>query len=114
MFNQLIILTEAGAEIGFGHFTRCCAIYKAATEKKINCKLFVFENKVNLNDSNLNSNNWLHDLSVVLNESKNSLVLIDSYLAQNIHYKTLKEHLRTMDNYFVFYLRLIFLESQEI
>ena len=32
---KYVVLTEVGKEVGFGHFTRCEAIYKAIKEKNM-------------------------------------------------------------------------------
>ncbi|MCU7494836.1 MAG: UDP-2,4-diacetamido-2,4,6-trideoxy-beta-L-altropyranose hydrolase [Ignavibacteria bacterium] len=82
---NVIILTEGFNNTGFGHLTRCTAIYQAFEANGIIPKLIVNGDKNaesilgNLNFAILN---WLHNTSLLFDHlNKQSIVVIDSYLA---------------------------------
>ena len=68
--NKLLILTEAGQGIGYGHFTRCSAILELAIEKNLDCKMivdWVGENTINELGINLP---WVENLEKIISLSK--------------------------------------------
>ena len=81
---KIIILTEAGRESGFGHFTRCLALTQAFKEKGIQVELLVDgdESFRTLHDAaEVKTTHWRQngDLDELLSGAR--VVIIDSYLA---------------------------------
>ena len=88
---KVIILTEGGKNIGFGHITRCSALYQAFEEKGI-----IPEFIVNGDDSILDLLsdkrhqifNWIEKKEYLFDYIKNAdIVIIDSYLAEKDIYE---------------------------
>ncbi len=83
MKSNIYIFTEAGDAIGFGHLTRCLALYEKINSKSINVKIIIngenFEK--NLFNIDYEKKDWrdIEYLSKTLN--KNDYAIIDSYLA---------------------------------
>lgn len=78
---NVVILTEGGKDIGFGHVTRCSSIYQAFEQFHIVPKFIINGDdsvKSILPNFNVDIINWLEDLSVI---SKADIVIADSYLA---------------------------------
>lgn len=78
---NVVILTEGGNDIGFGHITRCNSIYQAFEQFDISPRFIVNGDesvKSIITDVNFEIINWLEDLSVITNAD---IVIIDSYIA---------------------------------
>ena len=78
---NVIILTEGGKDIGFGHVARCSSIYQAFEQFNIVPRFIINGDdsvKSILPDFNVDIIKWVEDLSVI---SKADIVIVDSYLA---------------------------------
>lgn len=78
---NVVILTEGGKNIGFGHVARCSSIYQAFEQFNISPKLIINgDDSVNsiLPNIEVDIKNWIDDLSVI---SEADIVIVDSYLA---------------------------------
>jgi len=88
---KVLILTEAGKDIGFGHLTRCIALCQAIEEGN-NLELIINANEDILDfvkGKKYRVLNWLKDKKKVEELVRNSeFVIIDSYLAEkSLYYK---------------------------
>ena len=92
---KVFILTEGGINVGFGHVTRCIALYQAIEDKGHSPELVI-----NADDSILdfveNSNcqlfNWVVEQGKIICLIKDAdFVIIDSYLAQKPLYDKISE-----------------------
>jgi spore coat polysaccharide biosynthesis predicted glycosyltransferase SpsG len=88
---NIIILTEAGKTIGFGHYTRCSSLYQALTKAGNQVRFVVYENEYAINDPNLQSLNWLKSIKALYSVSTNEIAIVDSYLADENTYIQLAE-----------------------
>lgn len=77
--KNFLILTEAGNKIGFGHLTRCQALYNQFKKKSHNVDLFVNLNDVVIENSVFDIVDWL-DLQPSFFIDKYSVLIIDSYI----------------------------------
>jgi spore coat polysaccharide biosynthesis predicted glycosyltransferase SpsG len=83
--SKSIILTEAGKNIGFGHLTRCIALYQAFEQNGNNPELIINGDKSILGfvkDKKYQIMNWIKredKITEIANVS--DIVVIDSYLA---------------------------------
>jgi spore coat polysaccharide biosynthesis predicted glycosyltransferase SpsG len=77
--KNFLILTEAGNKIGFGHLTRCQALYKQLKKKSYNVDFFVSLNDVIIENSFFDIVDWL-DLQPFFFIDKYSVLIIDSYI----------------------------------
>ncbi len=78
---NVVILTEGGRDIGFGHVARCSSIYQAFEQFGIYPRFIINGDdsvKSILPDIDVDINNWIDDLSII---SKSDIVIVDSYLA---------------------------------
>lgn len=78
---NVVILTEGGKDIGFGHVARCSSLYQAFEQFDISPKLIINGDdsvKSILPNIDVDIINWLDDLSLISNAD---IVIIDSYLA---------------------------------
>ena len=78
---NVVILTEGGKNIGFGHVARCSSIYQAFEQFNISPKLIINGDdsvKSILPNIDVDIKNWIEDLSVI---SEVDIVIVDSYLA---------------------------------
>lgn len=89
--NNVTILTEAGKTIGFGHYTRCLALYHALTKAGNQVRFIVYENEYVINDPNIESLNWLNSIDSLTSISINEIAIVDSYLADESIYSLLSE-----------------------
>jgi spore coat polysaccharide biosynthesis predicted glycosyltransferase SpsG len=92
--NNVTILTEAGKNIGFGHYTRCSSIYQVLKKQQVDVRFIVFENEYLLGDTSIESQNWLAAINDIQARSENEIVLVDSYLADAHAYEVLKKSFR--------------------
>jgi len=92
---KLTILTEAGKNIGLGHYTRCSAL-RDYLIKSTNVNMIVYCNEIYLHDKNITTFNWLEHLNNIPNSNYNDCVLVDSYLAKTECYTQLKLYFKTV------------------
>ena len=88
---KIVVLTEGGKNIGFGHITRCLAICQAFEYRGINPEFVI--NGDDIVDTLLRGRkyrvfNWLKDKNKLFQIIKgSSIVIVDSYLADERFYK---------------------------
>lgn len=87
--SKILILTEAGKDIGLGHYTRCSALYDAIEAEGDQAYMMVFLNDFCLEDERLIGKNWLQDLQQILAYGDCETVIVDSYLAQENVYSNI-------------------------
>src|SRR4030042_1157721 len=97
---RVFILTEGGLHIGFGHVTRCLAIYDAFREKKIDPLLAVNgdETVAHLMNGTIGKicTNWVYEPEALLDYMRNAdIAVVDSYLADQEFYRRISETVRT-------------------
>ena len=92
---EVLILTEGGEKIGFGHITRCIALYEAFEEKDINPKLLINgDNSILyfLRYKNYQRFDWIKNKEKLFqNIAKSDFIVIDSYLAEKSIYDKISE-----------------------
>jgi UDP-2,4-diacetamido-2,4,6-trideoxy-beta-L-altropyranose hydrolase len=93
---KLTILTESGKDIGFGHYTRCTALFLCLIKHGFNVRFYVYEKEYYNNDSFIISFDWLNKNDQIFPRSKDEKVLIDSYLADINIFLKLKEKFETL------------------
>lgn len=87
---KVLILSEGGSDIGFGHITRCISLYQAFKEKGASPEFVVNGDttiKDLLKDKNYRIFNWLEEkdkLFEIIEEA--DIVTMDSYLAKKFLY----------------------------
>lgn len=90
---KALILTEGGSKLGFGHITRCLALYQGFVEKGITPKLIINSDisiKYLLRDENYRIFNWLKEKRKLFELTGNTdVVIIDSYLADKSLYDSI-------------------------
>jgi len=95
---KVFILTEGGKNIGFGHITRCTALYQAFEEKGIIPKFIVNGDESVLDllkDLNYRLLNWIDKKEELFDLVKGvDVAIIDSYLADKDIYKTISEYVK--------------------
>ena len=75
--DDVVVITEAGGDVGLGHLTRCMAISDSAKGS-----LLIHKKGVYLNDAKTHEEPWIDRKQVVLDIfGGNISLLIDSYLA---------------------------------
>ena len=95
---KVIILTEGGQDIGFGHVTRCLSLYQAFEARRYEPEFIIAGDdsvKDILPDKKFRILNWRHqreELMRALQETE--VVLVDSYLAGFDVYKMISEAVR--------------------
>lgn len=94
---KVLILTEGGKDIGFGHLTRCISLYQAFDEKGITAELIVNGDGYIvdfLKDKNYEIFNWFEQKDRIFNNLNSAnIVVIDSYLAARSLYDKISEAL---------------------
>jgi len=101
MVGDVLILTEAGQKIGFGHYSRCSALSKALLLEGMIVQMMIYLNHADLEDVNVIETNWLADIESILTNNKFSTVIVDSYLADiNLYIKLQKyfKHVVAIDD----------------
>jgi len=92
---KVVILTEGGGEIGFGHITRCIALCEAFEEKDINPILLVNGDNSILDFikyKNFQRFDWIKNKEKIFqNIAKSDFIVIDSYLAEKSIYDKISE-----------------------
>lgn len=103
MGQKLLILTEAGDNIGLGHLIRCDAIANECRRQNITCLLFVhFQGKIIDFQGQLESKNWHSDINFLMQYSQDCPILIDSYLVSDEVLLTIRgffSHVIILDDY---------------
>jgi len=96
---KIVILTEGGRNIGFGHISRCCALYDAFAEKGIKPCLLINSDIAAgkaLEGRNYKILNWLKDQRGLFTIIKRpDIAIIDSYLAGKGLYRKIADRART-------------------
>ncbi len=97
---NVFILTEGGLQSGFGHLTRCIAIYEAFCEKKISPIMVINGDKTiaDLLKGNIRKMivNWIYESEALLDYLENvDIVVVDSYLADEKLYKKISKKVKT-------------------
>jgi len=92
---KVLIFTEGGKGMGFGHITRCTALYEAFKEKRVIPTLIVNSDssvKNILKGRKRKVSNWLQEGNKLENLIRNAnIVIIDSYLAGLDFYKKISQ-----------------------
>lgn len=93
---KVLILTEAGKRSGFGHLTRCIALYQAFKEKGIQPDFFINGDSTALSllkGVDFRLANWLKDQRQIWETAKNyRVVIVDSYLAKKYFYDAISKN----------------------
>ena len=89
MKESYLILTEAGNQIGLGHYKRCCSIQHEMYNQNKFCEMFLyFRGEHNLNISSDLVFDWKIKKDLLIKKaSEIKTVLIDSYLASTLFYE---------------------------
>jgi UDP-2,4-diacetamido-2,4,6-trideoxy-beta-L-altropyranose hydrolase len=85
----MLILTEAGKNIGLGHYTRCSALHDAIEANGDKAYMMVFLNDFEIENDKIIKANWLQDLQQALAYKDCDTVIVDSYLAKEDVYPKL-------------------------
>jgi spore coat polysaccharide biosynthesis predicted glycosyltransferase SpsG len=92
---HVLILTEGGMNIGFGHLSRCCAIYEAFQTKGISSEFILNGDKtvkVLLKEKKYRIFNWLKEQKRLFSFLEDTdTVILDSYLAESKFYQRISE-----------------------
>lgn len=96
--SRVFILTEGGAKIGFGHITRCIALYQAFRAKGVKPEFFVNltkRSKFFSDKKDFKVFNWLlYKNRFFKSLVKNDIVIIDSYKAGITFYREISKRVR--------------------
>ena len=88
--SRIKIFTEAGKGIGFGHFTRCSAIWEQLLEDGEEVSLHVYLRDIVIDQPEINSLNWSNsEVAALINPE--DIVIVDSYLVSNTWLKSAKD-----------------------
>jgi spore coat polysaccharide biosynthesis predicted glycosyltransferase SpsG len=95
---KVLILTEAGSTIGFGHLTRSIALYQGFDEEKIDVEIVVNWDRVAeylLKGIKHKIFNWLQNRNTIFETIKEmDIVIIDSYTADLEFYQQVSKIVR--------------------
>ena len=102
--RKLLILTEAGDGIGYGHYTRCHSIYSEVLERKNSATLLVFQQGENamVSDPTVQILDWQSNLNSLAPYAETHDVLIDSYMLQQGSFAVIRqifERVIVLDDY---------------
>ncbi|MBE8398961.1 glycosyl transferase family 1 [Leptospira borgpetersenii] len=90
---NVLILTEAGNKIGFGHISRMSALAYFLHSTGIEVKILLYLNSnTQFGGTFVEKCNWLHDKSVYKLCSDFDIILIDSYLAEFQIYRSMRSY----------------------
>lgn len=87
---KIKILTEGGKRIGYGHISRCIALYDEIKNRKNEVELIIqgdLEDIVLLKGKDFRIENWISIGYLNRTLTKEDYVIVDSYKAQNEHYE---------------------------
>ena len=100
---KILILTEAGEGIGFGHYTRCQAIQHEMLAQQIQSEMLLNVKGSQHFEVIGSINNWLNNPDEILaTKTDIDLVLIDSYLAKKSFYSRVQRNFKrvaVLDDY---------------
>ncbi|WP_276373588.1 hypothetical protein [Chryseolinea sp. H1M3-3] len=88
--NRLLILTEAGEGIGYGHYSRCLALKQYFDQREIPTEIFLYAKGDETVYSDASVRNWILELGDINEPKIYSHVLLDSYLIPLNYIGTLK------------------------
>ena len=92
---KVFIITEGGRDIGFGHLTRCISLCQAFEKRKIASEFIINGDDTIRNlleDKRCRIFNWLKEKDRLFEIIKDaSIVIVDSYLADEQFYKRVSE-----------------------
>jgi len=92
----ITILTEAGSKQGFGHLTRCCALYYESISLGYETCLIVNTTEpLPKMSRNITVANWLDSSVLMQFISESDYVIVDSYLASLHIYETIAANCKT-------------------
>lgn len=94
---KVIILTECGKNIGFGHISRCSSLYDEALSRKLNVKFFIYGdiNSVEfLKSKEIVNVNWMDENYLIDNIKYDDYVIVDSYVADIQKYEIISQKSR--------------------
>jgi UDP-2,4-diacetamido-2,4,6-trideoxy-beta-L-altropyranose hydrolase len=95
--NSLLILTEGGENIGFGHITRCSAIYNYLKSIGWEISMFVHWNGDKFDFDNCERVKWRDDKDVFNKlDQKFDAVLVDSYLSPDTFFLMIKRYFKKL------------------
>lgn len=96
MVNRVIIFTEGGDNIGFGHITRCSALYEELLERKIETIFVVYGKNIEdiLKGKNYINKDWKDKEFLQNFLKKDDYVIIDSYLADLDIYEYVSQNVK--------------------
>ena len=89
MIEKIYILTEAGSAIGLGHVSRCLAIKNEFDSRGLNVEMYVYVRGEISSSDEFIEYEWLQNFNCIT--TSNSLVIIDSYLADEKVYEVYAE-----------------------
>lgn len=89
MKESYLILTEAGNQIGLGHYKRCNSIQQEILNQNIFCEMFLYFNgKFNLDIPSNFVFDWKKEKKILVKKANDiKTVIIDSYLADSSFYE---------------------------
>ena len=95
---KITILTEGGKKTGFGHVTRCSALYDAFTELNEAPELIIRGDPsvteiLGTRQSVLED--WIPGMDRIVKENREGILVMDSYLAEPSVYSAVSEGVRT-------------------
>ncbi|MGB6127789.1 MAG: UDP-2,4-diacetamido-2,4,6-trideoxy-beta-L-altropyranose hydrolase [Psychrilyobacter sp.] len=96
--NKVFILTEGGEGIGFGHITRCSALYEEIEKYNLEVEFLVFGKGIEgiLEGKSYKNVDW-KDINYLSKKiSKEDYIIIDSYLTELEVYNWLSENTKKM------------------
>ncbi|WP_457601068.1 UDP-2,4-diacetamido-2,4,6-trideoxy-beta-L-altropyranose hydrolase [Hydrogenivirga sp.] len=95
---KVLIITEGGLGIGFGHLTRMLAIHQAFEERGIKPKMIVNGDESItdlLNGAEFEIYNWTRNINKLLKEVKRAdIAIVDSYIASKEVYERISKHVK--------------------
>jgi len=96
---KILILTEGGKNIGFGHLTRCIALAEVFIAKHLSVKLIVDGDKSIgglLKNGKYKVCNWMKNTHMIFEHyTKGDVIIIDSYKAGKNNYKRIASFAKT-------------------
>ncbi|MDL5246455.1 glycosyl transferase family 1 [Leptospira weilii] len=90
---NVLILTEAGNKIGFGHFSRMSALAYFLHSSGIEVKIVLYiSGNIQFGETFVEKCNWLRDKNVYKLCSDFDIIIIDSYLAEFQIYRSIRSY----------------------
>lgn len=96
MVNRVVIFTEGGDNIGFGHITRCSALYEELLSRGIETIFVIYGKNVDeiLKGKNYISLDWKNKEFLYKFLKKDDYIIIDSYLADLNIYEYISQNVK--------------------